>query len=79
MDIPNLQDTEIVEILSGTVDSSLVANLKTHDRSGIKRSNTNNKNTTETSTSFNKLGIKKMEKLNSKKTQQNNRILVYGA
>ena len=54
VDIPNFCDAEIVDILSGTVDSKLVANQKTPGRSGVKRSNTNNRNITETPTSFNK-------------------------
>ena len=50
----DFRDKEIVDILSGTVDSSNLVNLKTRDRSGVKRSNTNNTNITETPTSFNK-------------------------
>ena len=49
-DILNFCDTKIVDILSVTVDSKLVVNLKTPDR--LKRSNKNNPNITETPTSF---------------------------
>ena len=52
--VSNLCDTEIVDILSGIVDCKLVVNLKTPGRSGVKRSNTNNTNVTETPTCFNK-------------------------
>ena len=53
IDISNFCDTEIVDILPGTVDSKLVVNSKPPDRSGVKCSNNNNTNITETP-SFNK-------------------------
>ena len=54
IDISHFCDTEIVDILSGTVDYTLVVNLKTPDRSGVKRSNTNNASITQTPICFNK-------------------------
>ena len=48
IDISNCPDAEIVDILSGTVDFNLVATLKIFSGSGVKRSNTNNRNITET-------------------------------
>ena len=49
IDIPNFRDSEIVDILSGTVDSNIAVNLKTFHRAGVTRSNTNNTIITETS------------------------------
>ena len=42
IDIFNFCDTEIVDILSGSVDYKLVVNLKIPDRSWVKCPNTNN-------------------------------------
>ena len=54
MDITNFWNIEIVDILFGTVDSKLVVNLNAPDRTGVKRSNTNNINITLKPSSFNK-------------------------
>ena len=53
-DISNFCDIETVDILSGIVDSKLMVNLKTPDRTRAKRSNTNKKNITERPIYFNK-------------------------
>ena len=45
IDIFYFRDTEIVHILSGTVDSNLVVNFKTPHRSGATRFNTSNTET----------------------------------
>ena len=50
MDISSFLDTEPVDILSGTADSSLVVNLKTRERLEVKHFNTNDTNITETRT-----------------------------
>ena len=68
-DISNFRDIEIVDILSGTVDSKLAVSLKTPDRSVVKRSNTNNTNITETPTSFNKFRPSENDKTDSKITE----------
>ena len=49
---------------SGTVDSNLVVDLKIPDRSGVKCSNTNNTNITETDLIFQ--AIRKWQKLKAK-------------
>ena len=69
IDISNFYDTEIVDILSGNVDFKLVVNLKTSDRSGVKRSNTDNTNITETSTHFNNFRPPENGKTDSKTTE----------
>ena len=65
IELSNL-NTEIVDIFSGTVDPKLVVNLKTRDGSGVKRSNTNNTNITETPTCFNKFRPSENGKTDSK-------------
>ena len=66
IDIFNLRYTEIVDILSGTVDFNLVVDLKTPDRSEVKRSKAYNTNVTEASTSFNKSRPQENGKTDSK-------------
>ena len=73
----NFRDMEIVDILSGSVNSNLVVNLKTPDRWRVKRSNTNNTNITQTSTSFNKFRPSEKSKTDSKITESQNSILKY--
>ena len=62
----NFCDTEIVNVLSATVDSKLVVNLKTPGRSGAKGSNINNANATEVPSCFNKFRPSKIGKTDSK-------------
>ena len=50
IDISSFLDTEPVDILSGTADSSLVVNLKTRERLEVKHFNTIDTNITETRT-----------------------------
>ena len=69
MDTFNLSNTEIADILSGTVYSKLLVNLKTSDRSGVKSSDTNNTNITDTPTSFNKFRLPENGKTDSKITE----------
>ena len=69
INISNFYDTDIVDILSGTVDSKLVINIKSPDRSGVKHSNTNNTNITETPTSFNKFKRSEKDKTDNKITE----------
>ena len=76
-DISNFHDIETVDILSGTVDSNFVVNLKTPDRSGVKRSNTDNTNITQTPTSFNKFRPSENGKTDSKITESQNNIIKY--
>ena len=73
----NFRDMEIVDILSGSVNSNLVVNLKTPDRWRVKRSNTNNTNITQTSTSFNKFRPSEKSKTDSKITESQNSIIKY--
>ena len=76
-DMSNFRDMEIVDILSGSVNSNLVVNLKTPDRWRVKRSNTNNTNITQTSTSFNKFRPSEKSKTDSKITESQNSIIKY--
>ena len=76
-DISNFHDIETVDILSGTVHSNFVVNLKTPDRSGVKRSNTDNTNITQTPTSFNKFRPSENGKTDSKITESQNNIIKY--
>ena len=69
IDISNFDNIEIIDILSGTVDSKFVLQLKTPDRTGVKRSNTNNTSITETPTSFNKFRPSENGKTDSKITE----------
>ena len=69
IEISNFCDTEIVDILSGTVGYKLEVNLKTPDRSGVNCSNTNNANITETLTCLNKFRPSENGKTDSKITE----------
>ena len=60
---------KIVDILSGNVDSNFAVNLKPPDRSGVKCSNTNDTNITETPTSFNEFRPSENCKTDSKITE----------
>ena len=65
----NFCHTEIVHVLSRTVKSKLVINLKTLDGTGVKRSNTNNTSISETPTSFHKNRLSENGKTDSKITE----------
>ena len=65
----NFCETETVNILYGTADYKLVVNLKTPERSGVKRPNANNINFTEARTCFNKFRPLENGKTGSKITE----------
>ena len=69
IDISNFFDSEIVDIHSAALDYKLVVNLKNPDILGVKPSNTNNTNITETPTCLNKFRLLENGKTDSKKTE----------
>ena len=59
-------DTKTAGILYETVDIKVVEKFKSTDRSGVKRSKTNNTNITETPGCFDKPARQKIAKLTAK-------------